>query len=246
MSETTTTPAVVTTGTVKIGRWAYPAIKYGTGRVLRNTKRDGSGELENTNSAAFVADEVQPVVELEDEMEFGEDPADDVNDALVALDPTGRAIMALVGQRYFDFFDDGIVDGSGIWFSHLGWQAAERLGRATVTAALRKLVTAGLWDLGESDEGGGNGPDRWFALTALGAAVANAVSTDVVPPAAEIKATSKHGGKVGAQTAKPGKSTWVIGTPCPKGHTLSDATLYVMPSGRPQCRECRSGFASNA
>lgn len=36
-------------GTVRVGRWSYPARKWVTGLVEKNTKRDGSGEWEATN-----------------------------------------------------------------------------------------------------------------------------------------------------------------------------------------------------
>ena len=49
-------------GTVKIGRWTYPARKQG-GEVSRNTKRDGSGEWVLTDPAKFKADTNDPVIE---------------------------------------------------------------------------------------------------------------------------------------------------------------------------------------
>lgn len=59
-----------------------------------------------------------------------------------------------------------------------------------------------------------------------------------------------HGGKVGAQTKKPGKSNWEVGGKCPQGHLLTDDDgdnpVYVMPSGRKQCRKCRRGYGSNS
>jgi hypothetical protein len=36
--------AVVSTGTVKVGRWEYPTQTLASGQTFRNTKRDGSGD----------------------------------------------------------------------------------------------------------------------------------------------------------------------------------------------------------
>jgi hypothetical protein len=41
-------------GTVKAGRWTYPAMRSGHD-VVRNTKRDGSGEWIAAKAAAFMA-----------------------------------------------------------------------------------------------------------------------------------------------------------------------------------------------
>lgn len=49
---------LATTGelTVKVGRWEYPAKLNNAGLVLRNTKRDGSGEwVRHTEGATVVA-----------------------------------------------------------------------------------------------------------------------------------------------------------------------------------------------
>lgn len=40
----TRSPSSTVEGTVKIGRWTYPARKLASGQVVRNTQRDGSGE----------------------------------------------------------------------------------------------------------------------------------------------------------------------------------------------------------
>lgn len=143
-------------GTVKVGRWAYPARQDSDGNVERNEKRDGSGDWSETNPVLFT--------------------------------PIGE-----------------------------GDPAAEEVARF-----YRDTET----------------PD-----------VAAATSVPVIEgfveePQPEPK--SSHGGKVGAQTRRPGKSTWEVGTECPQGHTLdSEDDIYVMPSGRKQCRKCRSGHRSN-
>lgn len=69
-------------------------------------------------------------------------------------------------------------------------------------------------------------------------------------PALAAPNGTTHGGKVGAQTKKPGKSDWKVGSLCPQGlHKITDEDgdneVYVMPSGRRQCRKCRRGYSSN-
>jgi hypothetical protein len=44
-----------TVGTVKVGRWVYPAMKDAANGVVRNTKRDGSGEWVAATGTAFTA-----------------------------------------------------------------------------------------------------------------------------------------------------------------------------------------------
>lgn len=139
-------------GTVKIGRWTYPARKDDDGTVTRAEKRDGSGEWAETNPALFVPDE---------------EPAD----------TTSAGDHEQLAASRIQSGDVPAIDGF-------------------VEAEVPEAVTG-------------------------------------------------HGGKVGAQTASPGKSTWQVGTPCPKGHTLSEETLYIMPSGRKQCKVCRGSYKSN-
>ena len=43
-------------GTVKVGRWEYPARKLDSGIIERNTKRDGSGEWVIASEIAFTPD----------------------------------------------------------------------------------------------------------------------------------------------------------------------------------------------
>lgn len=42
-------------GSVKVGRWQYPAVRYSDGSVERNTKRDGSGEWVMAEASQFAA-----------------------------------------------------------------------------------------------------------------------------------------------------------------------------------------------
>lgn len=47
--------SMVTTGTVKVGRWTYPARQSLDGTIVRNTKRDGSGEWVGIEGVEFAA-----------------------------------------------------------------------------------------------------------------------------------------------------------------------------------------------
>lgn len=220
----------VTTGTVKVGRWEYPAEMTETG-LRRNAKRDGSGEwIEGVADAKVVASFVP-----------AEQFTDEVAEAIDALSPVQREAMAAVGNGHFDFFDEGVVEHSGIWFTHMSEQTPNPRPFRT---AMQKLTTGAnpLWAIGEPDYDA-HGRDRWFALTALGAKVAQRLAA---PVAWEALGAAKAGHTTGGgnQTKKPGKSTWKIGDPCPQGHTLTAETLYVMPSGRKQCKTCRAEMPS--
>lgn len=223
----------VTTGTVKIGRWTYPAVRSEiSGVVTRNTKRDGTGEsVEVTGNVTFTPDA----------------------DYAASLSETGAAVLSVIGygathDRWLvDFFDDGIVAGSGNWLSHATGQISEVLGRsrATVARAIYGLETDGMVNI--STEVDPVAHDRWFTLTTLGAQVALSLADTPIPVVERAERTgSGHGSKPGAQIRRPGKSTWRVGDPCPQRiHTLTDELIYVMPSGRMQCKGCRRGYPSN-
>lgn len=44
-------------GTVKVGRWTYPAEKHAGGTVMRNDKRDGTGSWVEADPAKYVETE---------------------------------------------------------------------------------------------------------------------------------------------------------------------------------------------
>jgi hypothetical protein len=44
---------------------------------------------------------------------------------------------------------------------------------------------------------------------------------------------------------RAGSVVWAVGSVCKHGHELTTETLYLMPSGRSQCRTCRRGYVSN-
>lgn len=276
MSTTTATPfgVLVATGTVKVGRWDYPAKMDQNGIVVRNTKRDRSGEWVDADAERFVpgtaADfaaieaELPPVNPLDDAQNPPVDPEDDWGttgseflDTLETLSPLEREIMAMIGRTSgrwdgtggptFDFFDDGVVEGSGIWRDH----AVDQVGRGVTRAAGRKAI-ARLEELGlievNPELDSPSDDDHWMWLTAKGATAALAVRGDEAPTKLGNgrAAGDGHGSRPGAQTRKPGKSTWKVGDPCPQGdHVLIAELIYVMPSGRKQCKGCRAGYPSN-
>jgi len=87
------------------------------------------------------------------------------------------ALMTAIGEKYFSFFDDGIVEGGGIWSDALTGEIAGSTkydvsdtpkGAARVMVSLEKrglLAISG--DESEGDDG------VWVELTAEGAKVAN-------------------------------------------------------------------------
>lgn len=94
--------------------------------------------------------------------------AGEAETAYLGLTDAGREFMALVGAGHFDFFDDGIVEHSGNWGENLAAQAAPAMGREwrSMSGIMNGTKKAGLWNTGE------DGGQIWWALTALGAAVA--------------------------------------------------------------------------
>lgn len=250
---------LVATGTVKVGRWEYPAKVDQDGTTVRNTKRDRSGEWVGINADKFVpateADRVaiaadvatEPVaVETNDDAEAW---TDETAETIEKLNDAERTVGAMIGAtctggRYFDFFDDGLREGSGIWFEHAAEQTPNKVA---ARKAFRGLAKAGVLEIGDVDSSTGATPDRWMSLTEAGVAVVSRLLAGSAPidPSVLGEAKSGHRAGGGNQTKKPGKSTWELGTPCPQGiHTLTAETLYVMPSGRKQCRGCRAGMPS--
>lgn len=67
-------------------------------------------------------------------------------------------------------------------------------------------------------------------------------SPELVAALGRMTPSPKAEKKAAKKTAAPqrNKSTWELGDKCPKGHTLTEDTRYVMPSGRVQCRKCRA------
>jgi hypothetical protein len=81
--------------------------------------------------------------------------------------------MTAVGNRKLSFFDEGIVEGGGIWGACLTGE----LGHKS-SGVINRLSALGLWDVQAEDGDDGS----WWSLTALGAAVANALATPADVP----------------------------------------------------------------
>lgn len=206
-------------GTVKVGRWEYPATQHPSGAVKRNTKRDGSGEWVDADAAKFVAEPSAPAVP--EVAGFTADGDSDHDDLRVA---------------YLHVFDSHYVSTEDI---------AKELG---TTPARTKAILDTLERLDLTTSSGAGIKPVLDPTQFTRADAAQRFMADV-PLETKVRAGG-HGGKVGAQSAKPGKSTWQPGDDCPKGlHRLTDEDgdnpVYVMPSGRKQCRMCRRGYASN-
>lgn len=101
--------------------------------------------------------------------------------ATAALTPAGREFMRLVGARAFDFFDDGIVEGSGNWGPNMAAQAASAMSKTarSLGGIMARLASSelGLWSVDVQDNGQGK-DEAWWTLTELGAALANAVQLE--------------------------------------------------------------------
>jgi hypothetical protein len=96
--------------------------------------------------------------------------------AVEKLTDAGRAFMYAVGAQHFDFFDEGINEGSGNWGEGMSWQFAKMTDRKprSVSGVMSRLSTSGLWNVSDAGDGDGN----WWSLTALGAAVARKLASD--------------------------------------------------------------------
>lgn len=205
---------------IKIGRWTYP-LGVIDGRLVRNAKRDGSGEW------------VEVTVDQMD---------GDQQKALITKAPKESEDYALLREIYLFIFDDHSVDYDGI-----SEKFNLRPGRAK--AAVSRLVNHGLVNVDHIERPDGKGKqyviqandtyDNWSREEAV-----DGFNNSTMPKTVKIPNPSTHGGVKGAQTRKPGKSTWKVGSPCPQGHKLKKGDIYTMPNGRHICRVCRSEYKS--
>lgn len=85
--------------------------------------------------------------------------------AVAALTDKGRDTMRAVGAGETSFFDNGIVEHSGIWGDNLTGE----LGHKS-SGVVNRLAKLGLFTTHEAT---GDDPSNWWALSALGADVAN-------------------------------------------------------------------------
>lgn len=198
-------------GTVKVGRWTYPAavdVKAGTG--TRTANRDGSGELINLDAKAI-------------ESFTSED-------------------FTLAREIYTRIFEMFAVVGEEIVVGGVTEARAHELARWLTDNT--KLVVR------EQRVDDATGRKEWLyqsfktyddhkleeVLADFDAAVPRTLS--VTARKASKPVNNTH--------AKPGRSTWALGDACAQGkHVLTETNRYVMPSGRVQCRDCRSGYPSN-
>lgn len=218
------------TGTVKVGRWEYPARRDESGDIERNTKRDGSGEWEVATTKVANT--------------FAADKPTEPTPAVPAIN--GFVDEAPVNHDYEDLRTAYMATYAG--FAVTLEEIADALdtnpGRAK--AALDTLVGLGLVAGPEkAPETGEPIWQPWKSYDEIDEKQARREFEDATPTDIAIKVRPTHGGKSGAQTKKPGRSTWTVGDKCPQGHVLAEGDIYVQPSGRKQCRKCRGGYSSN-
>lgn len=219
-------------GTVKVGRWTYPAVRNEDGSVYRNTKRDGSGEWDVAPaSAVFVADAAPEIPEQKAKPKidgFTDEGHSDYDDLRVAY------------KLIFDNF--------AATYEEIAAQLGSDLARAKAIVSM--LNDKGLTVTDRREAQGKDAPAETIVQSFKTyddhtEAEVMADFAEAFQPGVKIRRSSGHGGKVGAQHKKPGRSTWTVGSRCPQGHKLREEDIYEMPSGRKQCRKCRHGYGSN-
>lgn len=113
-------------------------------------------------------------------------PSAAVTDTLTNMTTAGVEFMTLVGNRHFDFFDDGIVIHGGNWGPNMASQAASAMGktRRSMGGIMARLADAelGLWTVTNQESGIGNKVEAWWSLTQLGADVANFLAASYAEP----------------------------------------------------------------
>lgn len=230
-------------GSIKVGRWVYPAVRLESGTVARNTKRDGDGDWVDVpakDADKFVAEsgaEPEPEAKPKSKAKTDEVPTID------GFTEGGHSDYDDLRIAYTRIFDDFAVT-----YDEVADTLGSELGRAKTVVS--KLIEVGLVVTDRREAQGKDVPaetiiqsletyDHITRDQALGNFAA------ALNPGVKLRRSSGHGGKVGAQHKKPGKSTWAVGSKCPQGHKLTEGDIYVMPSGRKQCKKCRAGYPSN-
>lgn len=220
----------LTQGTVKVGRWTYPAIQGVDGAVMRNTKRDGSGSFTKPADAAKFVPDAAPVSEERDA--YTPEPADASEDFRLA-----RRILANVW-------------GTGIWGT------ADEVRPADVTEKRAIEILRELGRLGFMSSEAATKDTGFKSGTMIYSSYPNWDEASLPELLAKFDAEAPHDltvkvrvirtGPVTNNThKKPGRSSWTVGSSCPQGHTLEAGDVYRMPSGRRQCRVCRGEYPSN-
>jgi hypothetical protein len=224
-------------GTIKVGRWTYPAAKDADGRVTRNTKRDGSGEWDVVSLAdrdKFVPAEEETAPEAPAEQKQTDAPE------VPGFTPDASSDYEDLRVAYRHIFEQFAITYDEL-ASHLGVEVGRAKALVSVLRDSDGLVVTD--HVNDSSETVIQSLHTYDHIT-IEEAMANFAKA--VLPEVKVRRTSNHGGKVGAQTKKPGRSSWAVGDNCPQGHLLEEGDVYQMPSGRKQCRKCRLGYPSNA
>lgn len=155
----------------------------------------------------------------------------------VKLTAAGRALMAAIGRRHFSFFDEGIVEGGGIWHENLTAEYAGTAGAPATTRGvadvIRGLVKAGMLRVEDAEE-------PWVVLTAAGAEAANALADEPVPAAkpATKKAAADAPAKQRATFDAAGLETFTCAGEC--GETLPVSRFVTKNGTTLRYRECRA------
>lgn len=215
---------VTTTGTVKVGRWTYPAEQDAQG-TIRNTKRDGTGEWVKVDADAFVPD------------------AAPAKPAAKTVEASLDYKLALaVAKNTYETYIWGTADDI----------RPEGVSEKRTLEILRKLRDANLLveEKSSSSDGFVTGQPIFQATPCADEASLEeylAIVGTTLPLDLEVKVRAVGGHPVTNNThKKPGRSTWTVGSNCPQGHKLATSDdIYTMPSGRKQCQKCRKGYPSN-
>lgn len=231
---------VTTKGTVKVGRWTYPA-EQDAHNTIRNTKRDGSGEWVAIDAAAFVPDEAPAAAAKPAKAKAVDLKAADVA-AGSTTSPDYRALRAV----HLAVFNSGIwADTTDIQVSVDGANLTEKRALELVRYLRGKDLL--VEEKSTASDGFATGKPMWSSSPnwdevseAESLALFDAaVPRDVVVKERKISQVTNNTHK------KPGRSSWTVGDKCPQGHKLGEGDIYVMPSGRKQCQKCRKGYPSN-
>jgi hypothetical protein len=108
----------------------------------------------------------------------------DILAAIASLTDAGKAFMTQVGQHGFDFFDDGIVEGSGNYGRNMAEQMKDVKSVKSASGIMNRTTKLGLWTTSETESDAG----MWWSLTALGAEVAQLLALGTDAPAVEVPA----------------------------------------------------------
>jgi len=130
--------------------------------------------------------------------------------ALQAMTAKGTETMTAIGQRQLSFFDEGIQEHSGIWGSCL----AQEMGHKS-SGVINRLRDLGLFTTSPA------GPDDdsdWWALTALGAEVANTLAAPTTTTTENT--TTKENDMTENTTAKKTAAKKAAAAPAPRAYKV--------------------------